>query len=181
MSTLGLMPPLAPVIPSVVGRLTSASQKIADGTATQKDLDEFMLFSPFALEDVDQELVMLGAAAVGLFLSKTDRGMKLLEKLVENYFKTISSIIGSMAKGASTNVISSLNSQLITVRMARRLGLITNAEANVIHHETVNAMMRLYSEAIIGQITHAVGTVFGGAGRAAVVLTRPAAGSAAGE
>jgi hypothetical protein len=149
------------------------SQKIADGTATQKDLDDFMLFSPFALEDIDQELVMLGAVGIGLYLSKTDRGMKLLETMVKSYFSTIADIVGSMAKGGSTHVLSSLNAQMITTRMIRRLGLISNDEANIIHHETIWTINKIVAEKMLGDISHAVGTVFGGIGKS-LMLTRAA-------
>jgi len=160
-------------IPNIIEKLTTATAKIADGTAEETDLTDFMLFSPFALEDIDQELVMLGAVGIGLYLSKTDRGMKLLNTMVTQYFTTIRDIVGDMAKGGSTHVLSSLNAQLITTRMIRRLGLITNAEANVIHHETIWTINKIVAEKMLGDISHAVGTVFGGAGKS-LMLTKAA-------
>ena len=147
-------------------RATAASEAIAAGTATKQDLDDFMLFSPFALEDVDQELVMLGAVGVGLYLSKTDRGMKLLETMVKEYFGTIKGIIGDVARGSSTHMFSSMTAQMMTMRMLRRLGLITNAEANTIHHEIIWTINKIIAQQMVGDISHAVGTVFGGAGTA---------------
>jgi hypothetical protein len=140
--------------------------KAEEGTATEKDLNDLMLFSPFALEDVDQEMVMFGAAAIGLYLSKTDRGMKLLETLVEKYFKTVGDIVGSVAKGGSTHVISSLTGQMIVIRMMRRLGLITNAEANQIQYELSWTINKIAAVEVIGQITHVASVVFEGVGGA---------------
>ena len=169
MSVLGFMPPLSPILPY----LTKVEEKIAVGTATEKDLEDFMLFSPFALEEVDQELIMFGAAAIGLYLSKTDRGMKLLETMVNRYFGTISNIVSSVAKGGSTHLFSSLTAQMITIRMMRRLGLITNQEANAIQSELMWTINKIIAKEMVGDISHAVGTVFGGvAGRALLPVAK---------
>ncbi len=162
MSVLGFMPPLSPILPY----LTKVEEKIAAGTATEKDLEDFMLFSPFALEEVDQELIMFGAAAIGLYLSKTDRGMRLLETMVNRYFRTISEVVGNVAKGGSTHVLSSLTAQMTIIRMMRRLGLISNAEANAIHSELMWTINKIVAVDIIGQISHVASNVFGGAGTA---------------
>ncbi len=159
------------VMPAISLHLLSIGDRIKDGTADEKDLDEFMAFSPFALEDIDQELIMFGAAAIGLYLSKTDRGMKLLDTMVKQYFGTISEVVGSVAKGGSTHLFSSLTAQMITIRMMRRLGLITNSEANQIHGQLQWTINKIIAKDIIGDITHAVGTVFGG-GFAKALVTR---------
>jgi len=129
---------------------------------TQKDLDDIALFSPFAIDDVDEELVMFGAAAVGLYLSKTERGMKLLDTMVKQYFGTIASLTSSMAKGGSTHVLSAFTSQMITVRMMRRLGLVSQQEANAIHHELVWAINKVAVPAILESIAGVGTMVFGG-------------------
>ena len=166
---LGFMPPIGGAVPAVILHLQSIGDRIKDGTASEKDLDEFMAFSPFALEDIDQELVMFGAAAIGLYLSKTDRGMKLLDTMVKQYFGTIADVVSSVAKGGSTHLFSSLTAQMITIRMMRRLGLITNAEANQIHGQLQWTINKIIVKDIIGDITHAVGTVFAGAGKALTI------------
>ena len=154
---------LSPSQKAARGYVDAVAGKIEAGTATAADLDDFMIFSPFALEEIDQELVMLGAAAIGLYLSKTDRGMKLLETIVNRYFRTISEVVGNVAKGGSTHVISSLTAQMTIIRMMRRLGLISNAEANAIHSELVWAINKIVAVDIIGQVSHVASNVFGGA------------------
>lgn len=138
-------------------------------TLTRDDLDNFMLFSPFAMDDVDQELVVFGAAAIGLYLSKTERGMKLLETMVKKYFETITSLTSSMAKGGSTHVISSLTSQMITIRMMRRLGLISQQEANAIHSSLIDIANKVLAPAIIESITGVGTMVFGELSKALTV------------
>lgn len=135
----------------------------------QQDLDDIALFSPLAIEDVDEEMILLGAAAVGLYLSKTDKGMKLLNTLANQYFRTISSIVSSVQKGGATHPISSMTAQMVTVRMMRRLGLLSQAEANVIHHELVWAINKLAVPAILESITGVGTMVFGGIEKAMAV------------
>jgi len=138
---------------------------------TQKDLDDFMLFSPFAIDDVDQELVMFGAAAVGLYLSKTERGMKLLDTMVKQYFGTISSITSSMAKGGSTHPISAMTSQMTTIRMMRRLGLLSQQEANAIHSSLIDIINKMLVKDIAEGIASVGTMVFGGISKALTVGT----------
>ncbi len=173
MSLFGALPPIGvTLLPQITAHLKSIGDRIKDGTATKDDLNDFMIFSPFTLkEDIDQELVIFGAAAVGAYLSKTDRGMKLLDTMVKQYFGTISNIVSSMARGGSTHLFSSLTAQMITVKMMRRLGLVTNAEANQIHGQLQWTINKIIAEDLVADITHAVGQVFGGAGK--VLLAGP--------
>lgn len=156
----GLLEGLRVFIPSVAEKVDKGQD------LTETDLDDIMLFSPLAIEDVDQELVMFGAAAVGLYLTKTPEGMKLLDVLAKSYFATIADVVSSVSKGASTNVFSSLHSQMITIRLLRRLGLISAVEANVIHKELWWTIQKIFITDVIGDIAVATGTVFSGAGKA---------------
>jgi len=149
-------------IPQVVEKVDN-NQRL-----TQQDLDDIMLFSPLVIEDIDQELVMFGAAATGLYLSKTERGMKLLDTMVKQYFGAISDIVSSVAKGGSTHVLSSLTAQMTIIRMMRRLGLISAVEANVIHEELWWTINKVVAMEMFGDITTAAGTVFGGIGKGLV-------------
>ena len=149
---------------AILGRI---EEKAKNGELiTQKDLDDIALFSPFAIDDVDEELVMIGAAVIGLKLSKTDKGMDLLGILAKQYFGTISSIVSSVQKGGSTHPISSMTAQMVTVRMMRRLGLISQQEANAIHHELVWAINKVAVPAILESITGVGTMVFGGISKA---------------
>ena len=168
MSVMGFVPPLTIVAPKVAETLERAFGVIKDGGSKEevaRALDEIALFSPFAIDDVDQELVLLGAGVVGLYLSKTDKGMGILKTISEQYFKTIASIVSSVAKGGSSHVISSLTAQMTIVRMMRRLGLISQQEANVIHHELVWAINKVTFGNILEAIGHVTSMVFGEAAK----------------
>lgn len=151
--------------------LDDVNLRVAGGTASEKDMDDLALFSPLALEDIDEEMVIFGAAAIGLYLSRTDKGMKLIETMVKEYFGTIASITSSIAKGGSTHVISSLTAQMTTVRMMRRLGLVSNQEANIIHHELMWAINKVAVPAILESIAGVGTMVFGGISKAMTVAT----------
>lgn len=152
------------------GIFKNIQQKVENGEElTPKDLDDIALFSPIIIEDVDEELVLFGAAAVGLYLSKTDKGMDILNTLAKQYFTTIASIVSSVQKGGSTHPISSMTAQMVTVRMLRRLGLISRQEANAIHHELVWAINKVAVPAILESITGVGTMVFGGISKALAV------------
>jgi len=155
------VPPSMEIKDAVTSRIATITEKIEKGQAEQKDLDELALFSPFTIEDVDQELLVLGALLAGVYLSKTERGTKLLNTIIKEYFGTISSIVSSVSRSGATHTISALTSQMLTVRMIRRLGLITNDEANSIHHELMWAINKVFIPDVISSISGLGTMVFG--------------------
>ena len=90
---------------------------------------QFFMFSPFLtpIEDPLFEQMIMGLVAVKL--AKTPEGLKVLRDIAVQYLKTVSNIVSQLEESSSANWVTAMINQNLCLRICRRLGLISQTEA----------------------------------------------------
>lgn len=110
---------------------------------TDPKLAQRFLFSPFTIPDetqLQQLIILLGIAK----LSKTSEGLKVLQAVGVQYLKTLGTTLQALESSSSSNWLTAIVNQKLSLRVMRTLGLLSATEAanleadyNYIFHVTI--------------------------------------------
>lgn len=94
---------------------------------------QFFLYSPF-LESIDGELEQI-ILLMGIYkLSKTPEGLKVLRDIAVQYLKTTGVILSELLSAGTANWMNGLISAKLALRVCRRMGLISQTEAQSLNY-----------------------------------------------
>lgn len=137
---------------------------------TGEDRDSLFIFSPFNIS-YDPTIEFLLMALVAVKLTKTDKGLSVLRDIGVQYLKTLGNVLTELESSSSSNWVTAWINQKLSMRVLRRLGLVTNEDFAHLDSSYNLMFTQLYAKEGIVDTFTALGTFFKGASGLASVLT----------
>jgi len=125
-----------PVLPFPFPKPTTpkeASEASKEFPTTEEDQTQFFLFSPFIIGTDDPFLEQMLLALVAVKVAKTPEGLKVLRDLGIEYLRTIGKTLVALEDASTSNWVNCLLNQKLSMRVMRRLGLLTNTDYNTLN------------------------------------------------
>lgn len=136
------------------GEYYKRQKEIVEGYPKSKEeREQFFIFSPFTqVEDATPEMLIAALAAIKI--AKMPKGLEILRDLGTEYLKTIGKIITALEVSSTTNWLNCWINQKLSLRVCRRMGLITGGDAASLE-SSYNMMFNVVmaKEAIVDTIT----------------------------
>lgn len=108
---------------------TKEPSEVFPSPEDEANMSQFFVFSPFISPVGDQELEMMILLLAVVKLAKTPEGLKVLRDLGVKYLDTLGKTLIALEHSSSSNWLTALINQKLSLRVMRRLGLISATEA----------------------------------------------------